>query len=571
MCGKIIYARKGLTRNFLSSALRRLRDRRAGVALIFALSAPVLIAATGLSVDVGYWFQNQTSLQSAADAASLAAAMNDARLGQTSSTGKANAAAPYAQVAADNASNSQFNFAAQNSGTNPTLSVTCCTTVGTAVGNYTGTTTYTATVNAARPSFFAKVAGMGLHGLANGTQYASASASITIQTLVSGNSCLSVNPQNNAATGITFVNENGGGSSGGVSAANCAITVNCGTGDTAFNPPNSSNSTISAQNIMVANANGCNVGYSSNLFTNSYSSNHSSCGSSNNYCGVQTSSAVAGDPLGSMGNALGDSSTAAWQAACTAAGFTSSSSSAVNLLTALGASWPYGGTIYSVSGTCEPSNSTADFSGGGTYFFPYGLNIQKNSVTFGPGIYYFGGNLSGAGQNTVTSNGATLVFVGSATLSMSGTGNKVALVAPDPSLGDSCLPPSEYNNASTPAADLYSLDGTKGGGICGIAIYQGKNDNAALTLVGDTASSVIGIIYAPDSQATLKGNGGFSAGTYSSGTLSGQLGTLAVLASSVTLDGNGALTLNKNANDSAGKTIGRTTQTTMTTPPVLTN
>lgn len=288
---------------------------------------------------------------------------------------------------------------------------------------------------------------------------------------------------------------------------------------------------------------------------------------------MQTSSAVAGDPLGSMGDALGDSGTAAWQAACMAAGFTSSSSAAVNLKTALGASWAYGGTIYAVSGTCEPSNSTADFSGGGTYFFPFGLNIQKQSVTFGPGIYYFGGNLSGAGSNTVTSNGATLVFVGNATLSMSGTGNgnKVALVAPDPSLGDSCLPPSEYNNASTPAADLYSFDGTKGGGICGIAIYQGRNDNAAMTLAGDTASSVIGIIYAPDSQITLKGNGGFSAGTYSSGTLSSQTGTLAVLASSVTLDGNGALTLNKNTNDSAGATVNQTTQTTTITPPVLTS
>jgi Flp pilus assembly protein TadG len=559
--------------NILVPALRRLRGRRGGVALIIGLSAPLLIAVTGLSVDVGFWFQNQTSLQSAADAASLAAAMNDVRLGQTTSTAKVSAASPYAQAAADAATNAQFGFAANSVGTNPRLSVTCCATVGTAVGNYTGTTTYTATVNAPRQSFLSQVA-----GLASGTQYAGATASMTVTTLVSGRSCLFVNPQNNiTSNAITFVNDNGGGSTGGISAGNCGITVNCGTGDTAFNPPNSANSTISGQTILVANASGCSIGYSSNLYTTAYASNHNSCGSSNGFCGVQTANAVAANPLSGVGDAQGNSGTSAWQAACTAAGLTGSSSPAVNLRSKLGATWAYGGTLYAVSGICEPSSSsTANFSAGGTYFFPYGFTLSGNDA-FGPGIYYFGGSgLSGGGGTTLTSNGATLVFVGSATLTVNGNGNgnngsKVALVAPDASLGDACLPPSQYNNASTPTADATSLDGTAGGGICGVAIYQSRSDTAAMALQGDTASTVIGIIYAPRAQITLSGNGGFSAGTYASGTLSRQVGTLAVLANNLILNGNGSLTLNMNKNDSAGATTNQTTQTSSATPPMLIN
>lgn len=58
----------------LAAPARLLRLRTAGVALIIGLSAPLLMAATGLALDVGYWFQTQTSLQSAADAAAEAAA-----------------------------------------------------------------------------------------------------------------------------------------------------------------------------------------------------------------------------------------------------------------------------------------------------------------------------------------------------------------------------------------------------------------------------------------------------------------------------------------------------------------
>ncbi|MBB5373688.1 TadE family protein [Acidocella aromatica] len=569
---------------------------------MFALTLPLLLAITGLSVDVGMWYQNQVALQSAADSAALTSAMNDARLGATTVSGKATAVEEIAAVAADSATNSQFNFAANNtnSNTNPIISVSCCSSsTPTAVGSYTSTISYTATVNAPRTGFLSHVAGMGVKGLPDGIQYASAKAYIATTTLVTGNSCLAVNPQDGTQTGITFINDSGGGSSGGIYANNCSIVVNCGNGDTAFNPPSSAGSDIQAQSIVVAAASGCTVGYGSNLKTTADGgSTTTACTSSTSGCNLTTSTAAAPDPMATMGNALGDqtSGTAAWQDACKAAGMTSTTTSSINLYTS---SLPaFAGHIYSDSsainnyGTtipsytinpntyCEPPNSTDTFTSTptspGTYFFPYGYNLP-GQVTFGPGIYYFGGNLTGSGGNTLNSNGATLVFVGGATISMAGNGNgnsasKVSLIAPDASLGDACLSPLKYNNSSTPSADANTLDGTNGGGICGIAIYQGRNDSAGMTLVGNTASTIIGIIYAPKTSLTLSGGGGFAAGEYSSGTLNDQTGTLAVMVNSVTLNGNGSLKLNLNTSDNAGNTASQLTQTIVsTTPPWLIN
>ncbi len=385
------------------------------------------------------------------------------------------------------------------------------------------------------------------------------------------------------SSGISQVVDNGGGSAGGVSASNCSITVNCsGSGNTAFSPPNSANSTISAQNVIVASATGCTPvkgGTYSNLYTNADKNSASATGPN----GVVTAAIPAPDPFAGMGDALGDqtSGSAAWQTACSNAGLTKNSK---NLVT-LPASDIVNGTTYRPTGICEPSTATGPFNNGGSsglaYYFPYGLNVSAD-ITFGPGIYYFGGaGLTASGGLTVTSNEATLVFVGSATMNMSGNGKgnnseKVALVAPNPSIAASanCLPPTEYNNANTPSADAASLDGTNGAGICGLAVYQGRNDQSAMVLEGDTASTVIRIIYAPTAQLTLSGNGGFSYGTYSSsvGTLDNLNGTFALFVNNVMLNGNGNMTMNLNTKDSAGSSVNTTTTTTVSTsPPLLTS
>ena len=225
----------------LKRALRLPSSRHAGIAVTIALSAPMLIAATGLSVDVGYWYQNQTSLQSAADAGALAAAMSDARLGQTTAITKASTALPLAKAAADSATNQRFGFATSAAGTGLALNVAI-----TPNGNGTSTVAYTATAQTPRSDFFSGVHGMGLAGLTGGSQYASATASVisTITTTPSG--CMVALGQNGegiAATGGAKITATG---CGVVSDSTAVCTSS--TGSIALNP----SAILTAQSVSAA-------------------------------------------------------------------------------------------------------------------------------------------------------------------------------------------------------------------------------------------------------------------------------------------------------------------------------
>lgn len=58
------------------SLLRRfIADRRANTALLFSLSLPVIVGAAGLGVETGYWYFKQRELQTAADVAAVAGAV----------------------------------------------------------------------------------------------------------------------------------------------------------------------------------------------------------------------------------------------------------------------------------------------------------------------------------------------------------------------------------------------------------------------------------------------------------------------------------------------------------------
>src|SRR5690348_3589592 len=77
-----------LRRAVLGTSLlaRALRDRAGNVAILFSLSAPLMIAGVSYGVEAGYWYYRQASLQGAADAAAI-----EARAG-SSSTVMTNAA-----------------------------------------------------------------------------------------------------------------------------------------------------------------------------------------------------------------------------------------------------------------------------------------------------------------------------------------------------------------------------------------------------------------------------------------------------------------------------------------------
>ena len=109
----------------LSDRLQRMkrwvRGRRATVAVVVAISAPLLIAATGLSLDAGYWYQQQENLQIAADAGAFAAA--NAEFSNPTTITTAPAGLPYAQSAANNATNGKYNLNGTGGGT-ITLTIT---------------------------------------------------------------------------------------------------------------------------------------------------------------------------------------------------------------------------------------------------------------------------------------------------------------------------------------------------------------------------------------------------------------------------------------------------------------
>ncbi len=63
---------------------RAWRDRAGNVAILFSLSAPLMIAGVSYGVEAGYWYYRQASLQGAADAAAYAAAI-EARAGSSTS------------------------------------------------------------------------------------------------------------------------------------------------------------------------------------------------------------------------------------------------------------------------------------------------------------------------------------------------------------------------------------------------------------------------------------------------------------------------------------------------------
>jgi Flp pilus assembly protein TadG len=98
-------------RRRLAQAAHRFRkNRRAGIAVMTALSLPVIVAAGGFTVDVGIWDGQQTALQAATDAGAVKAARDLALNPATTSA----TLASDALTAANAASAQQFSLAASN-------------------------------------------------------------------------------------------------------------------------------------------------------------------------------------------------------------------------------------------------------------------------------------------------------------------------------------------------------------------------------------------------------------------------------------------------------------------------
>jgi Flp pilus assembly protein TadG len=77
---------KARPQSTVSTISRRLRrDESGAIAIMFALMLPVVLGAIGMGVEIGNWFASKRELQSAADAAALAGAL-ESNAGSTSTT-----------------------------------------------------------------------------------------------------------------------------------------------------------------------------------------------------------------------------------------------------------------------------------------------------------------------------------------------------------------------------------------------------------------------------------------------------------------------------------------------------
>ncbi len=163
-------------RSMILNVMKLLRQRTAGVAIIVALSTPLLIGFVALAVDVGYWFEKQEALQSAADAAAISAAQAEINYSEMSGVSPASLttsyALPFAVTAANNATNDQFNLVG---------GTTLILTAGASTSDFdasSGIIPWTATATIPRARFFSPVYGMGVAGVLPGTQSASATVEI---------------------------------------------------------------------------------------------------------------------------------------------------------------------------------------------------------------------------------------------------------------------------------------------------------------------------------------------------------------------------------------------------------
>ena len=556
--------------------LKSFRNRRGAVALIVALSVPVLLATTGLAVDVGFWYQQQDTLQSATDAAALAAATTNKTAGYAVTTPVT--AEPYAVTAANSASNSQFGL------TSSTVNLTY--TPGAAT-NGTIINTWVATATIPRASFFSRVKGMGLTGLLPGTQSASSTAIVKTVTNTTGGACLlSLGTAgqsiigNVSTNGKTIITANGCN----IAADSSAGAPSCNSTD--FSQNNTSNAAITAvgsAQIITTNTTGTSIFTAGCAATSGNAVIGGAGGTTSNDYNVQQGAAIETDPLYYMGDVPTfwyDSSTnLASIPPCAEITLSGSGSSASVLITPPLQDNGNDLTRYtyclfdsSSSNYTIPTQGSVTFASasnsasGVSYFFNNGFSAgSQTAVSFGPGIYYFDGsaglNAGGGSSITTTGSGATFVFAGSTSYSLGGSTTAFNMSAPS----SNCVEPQNYNapaeSQNQYIASLYNMPTIENGqGICGVLIYQARNDTTVGTLSGGGGNlvnaTINGIIYAPKA-------GFVDSGHYSIGSTSG--GTFAVLADNFTVNGNGTLSVSIGAggsNDLAASLIKAVTTTT---------
>ncbi|MGE4480920.1 pilus assembly protein TadG-related protein [Acidocella sp.] len=623
-------------RPFLSLPSLIGRGGKGSVALITALAAPLLLASTGLAVDIGYWMQQQEAMQSAADGAAISAGMaarSEVTSSSTLNSFVSGSGPIYAAAGANFATNFKYNFATSGSAR-----------VSLSVGSY-GTThgdtsaTMKASVVAPRGSFFSRVAGPGLPGMPSGTQGTSAQVQLVANassycgviggggiTMSGGSGWLQADDcgwysGKSSGAGITV---NGSAKVSGTTVATAASSVSApsysGYIGTSTSPPNNGDTSTVTLNAStptdeLAGMNALdtfiwasswsvpsapsmtgpvtpNLGYNKAGYCGTdYKGNcalppgyYQGIGSSSNINSLIMNSGASNGTMRITGGwgvnsnttttlngdyyYIDGGMTAYAQSGMTASAGTTyltcgtrgtyfcfvvngqtkfqntgysfpagvyfftgpGSDYAVNVNTqslSIGASTMYvnGGIEFTGSNanvtfgtgtyffnsysSSKPAlynkNATVTFSGG-TYFFNGGLDVAGNgTMNFGPGIYYIeNGNLVFESGSHVTANGATFVLENGAGFQFLGGYVGLNLTAPT----SNCVEPDDYPESAY--LSVFPYDGTNGEGICGISIYQARDDSTADTIAEGASTSFNGAIYIPSATLTISGGAALS-------------------------------------------------------------
>ncbi|WP_298285100.1 TadE/TadG family type IV pilus assembly protein [Acidocella sp.] len=347
------------------------RDWRGSLVLPTALMAPMLIAMIGFVADIGFWYQEQGSLQTAADAAAMSAAQAEIVYG-ASNVGTSAQAQPFALSAA-RAANSDRSALSSASVTIKPSAITV---------NGQSATQWVATVSAPRMSFFSGVGGLGLSGMPAGMQTARAAADYVAS---SSSACL-------LATGTTGTDITAEGA-GFIQGVKCGITAN-----------SSSSSAISIPygSAVIEGSSVNAVGGGSISYSNGYIGPTQSPIPHGTYAGTDNAS-VTPDPLANM--APGDTTTSSnlpwqnWQ-------YSTASTPWTNQLGQGG--FPTASNFVKYVCCSEPP---------GAYNGMSKINNPSNELGYGAlGTTYITGGIGGSdGDSTIFDNGAYYIAGGFAT------------------------------------------------------------------------------------------------------------------------------------------------------------
>ncbi len=376
----------------LANLLRLIVGRRAGVAMIFALTSPALIAITGLTVDAGYWYQGQESLQSAADAAALATARAAVQANVTTGSGASSFATGNGQLialaAANNATNSQFQFTSSGE---PGLSVSAA--IGTTSGTQS-TIYWTATASMERGSFLSSVTGLGLNGILPGLQSATATA---VSVMTTGSYCMHVSGTITVTGGAKVYGTNCGVYSGSTACASkaAAITV---TG---------SGQVIGTTGVATASSCVSDDGYTTTpqYSQSGYIGTNANNSNNGNISSVSLNTADPGDALSGMGSPPGTWPTMPTPPTLTAVTAPSFTNPTPKSTISLG--WGASGTGYSCpsSQNCTINQGSYTGNGSASPTAMYVSSLTMNADTSNGTTYLQGGFGAGSWGVPITLNG----------------------------------------------------------------------------------------------------------------------------------------------------------------------